>query len=365
LGVERLIGSKVAAKVRYVGSHTVGNFQTINGNPRIGNLAAFFPELVPAGFTPCTTAGTPGVTGGRIDCDFANLRIRNNGAWGIYHGLQSSLDIQNWHNLTTGIAWTWSRGQDNVSEIFATAAGGNTNALAQNPFDPNVAERGLTGNSFKHVASIYWIYDLPWYRSQQGVLGHLLGGWQVNGAWRYQSGQPFSVAQFTGWNAFCDESFAVNFIGFNSCRPILFNPAAPLESVGICDDPTCATATNNDTGATGVPSDFHWLINDTNASLFLGTPFGGSGRNILRGQTIDNLDFSIFKNTKVTERLTVQFRAEVFNLFNREFLGNPGVFADAGSINLDPGFGGPGDFLNLAFNTSNRRFMQFGLRFVF
>jgi len=391
LGMERVITPKIALKVRYVGNHTVGNFQTINGNPSLTFLAANFPSEIPSGLTPCTTAGTPGL--GRADCNFSLLRIRNNGAWSNYHGLQTSLDIQNWHNLTAGFAHTWSRALDNVSEIFATGAGGNTNAVAQNVFDPNRPERGVTATSFPHVASFYWIYELPWFKSQQGVLGHFLGGWQMNGTWRYQSGQAHSLSQSIQSSS-CDTGFATFFIGIDSCRPILNNPSAPIDSVGVLRNATgtqvtaisnCSTSTlapgfpvGNPTTCPFVPIDqFHWLINNDFAALFFGDPFLGAGRNILRGETINNVDFSILKNTKITERVTIQFRAEAFNVLNRQFRANPGVNANSRNITgvtysfpppapvVPVQVSNPGSFLNTAFNGSNIRFLQFGLRLVF
>ncbi len=66
LGVQREISSKLAAEVRYVGTHTVGEFQTVNGNPQLSGLIAngFTSAFIPAGVTPCATPGTPGFAGG-------------------------------------------------------------------------------------------------------------------------------------------------------------------------------------------------------------------------------------------------------------------------------------------------------------
>ncbi len=205
-GMQRQLGSKIAVESRYVGNHTIGNFQTINANPQLcrpgaagsttcnPGLFADFPSLVPSGIVPCTTgtvpnsAGTTGTQGfGKVNCAHGNIRERANTAFSIYHSWQNELRIQNWHGLTSGLAYTWSHAIDNVSEIFGTFAGGNTVAFSQNAFDSNVAERGTGGTSYPNVASIYSIYDLPMFKGQQGFLGHTLGGWQVNGTWRYLS----------------------------------------------------------------------------------------------------------------------------------------------------------------------------------
>jgi hypothetical protein len=403
LGVQRQITPKMAAEVRYVGNHTIGNFQSVNANPLLSNLAGpgpdgvlgtsddalgfglidFFPALVPAGVTPCTDGAAAGF--GRVDCDFALVRERRNGAFSIYHGLQSRLDIQNWHGVTAGASYTWSRAIDNASEIFATFAGGNTTPWSQSPFDTNRAERSVSGTSFPHVASVYWIYEMPWYRNQQGVLGNVLGGWQLNGTWRFQSGQPFNPIQFNA-SLVCDPFFQA---AFNSsvaeCRPFLSNTNAALDTVGtFCNGATFA-AGGNCFDAGGNPlalgtfvdlydpclfdntcavsrflgqDDVHWIYNDTTAATILGSPYG-DGRNTLRGPTVNNVDFGIFKNTRVNERITVQFQANIFNLFNRQFRSVADPLVE--DFPLSEG----GSFMNEQFNTSNNRNMWFGLKIIF
>ncbi len=367
LGVQRQVTPKIAFEIRYSGNHTVGNFQTINGNPLVngpgafggGTLAADFPSEIPAGVTGCTDATRPGFLEGRADCDFRLVRTRANSAWAIYHALQTRLDFQSWHGLTAGAAYTFSRSIDNVSEIFSTFGGGTTIAGAQNAFDNNRAERGVSGLSYPHVASFYWIYDLPWYKSQQGFAGHVLGGWQVNGVWRYRSGQSVAIGQFFG-NSYCDLNFSITFFGADTCRPILSNPGAPIDTVGQCLN-TCTGGDFVDffTGLVTSPDAVHWIFNDDTASLALGSPFLGSGRNTFRGQTVNNVDFSVYKNTKITERVTVQFQANAFNVLNRQFRGNPDPFIDDFPASLGGSFG------NNFFNGSNRRRMTFGLKLVF
>ena len=78
---------------------------------------------------------------------------------------------------------------DNSSEIFSTGSGGNSVAGAQNPFDASSGEKSLSGLDFPKTASLFVIYELPFYKSQHGFIGKLLGGYQANATWR-----------FTEWN---------------------------------------------------------------------------------------------------------------------------------------------------------------------
>ena len=365
LGVERQITSKIAAEVRYVGNHTVGNFQSIDANPDVTNLERDFPGIV-SGIAVCP-AGTPSAGLARPDCSRTPVRARTNGAYSLYNSLQTRLDFQNFHGLTAGVAYTYSRTIDNVSEIFGTFGGGNTVAFSSNPLDTKIAERGLSGTSYPNVASLYYIYDLPWFKQQQGFIGHLLGGYQVNGVYRYNSGQPFTPAQFNQ-NSYCDAREYGAFSSFvDFCRPLVSNPNAPVTAIGQCTSttlPGCALV-NTFTGAPTTPNAVHFIVNDNTASLLFGGPFARAvGRNTLRAQPFNNLDFGVYKNLKITERINTQLQWNVFNLLNHQYRGTGDVFVDDGATTFANGSTAPAFTNNLA-NSSNQRTMIFGLKIIF
>jgi hypothetical protein len=362
LGMQRSLTSKFALEVRYAGNHTVGNFQTINGNPQVNVLAASFPSEVPAGVTACTTVGAPGIN--RANCNKRLLRIRGNTAFSIYHGLQNELRISDWHGLTGSFAYTWSKNIDNASEIFSTFGGGSTIAGAQNPFNINRAERATSGLDFTHVFTFYLIYETPWFKKQNGVVGRLLGGWQFNPVYRYRSGQPFSAVQ-EGYSAsqsgLCDGLFSATFFGGDTCRPFLSNPNAPLDVVGQCTNaaaPDCGLIDYN-SGAPATATGVHWIYNDAISAQFFGTPFGGP-RNVTRGQNFNQVDFSIFKSVKVREGMKFRIEASVNNLFNRQYRGVPDPDLDSGDLaNFQS------SAMNNFFNTSGRRRLIIGAKFTF
>lgn len=367
LGIQREINSHIAAEVRYVGNHTVGNFQTINGNPNINFLQANFPALLPPGVTKCTTAGSPGLN--RVDCNKSLVRVRGNTAFSNYQGLQNELRFSNWHGFSANFAYTWSKTIDNVSEIFSTFAAGNTVADSQNPFNVNVPERGTSGLSYKHVFTMYFIYDTPWYKSQQGILGKALGGWQLNWAYRYRSGQPFTPAQFIA-NSSCDNSFQTQFFSsVDNCRPILSSASAPLDSSGQYVAPgSVPGCTSNfvdfNSGACSTPSAVRWIYGDDQAALALGSPFLGVGRNTLRSSSFHNVDMGLFKNTKIAEKVNIQLQFNVRNLWNSQYKGDPDPFIDSGRFDTT---NNPfGSFMNNYFNTTgSARTVTLGLRIIF
>jgi hypothetical protein len=364
LGVQQEFTSKMVLEVRYVGNHVLNNFQTINANPSLSNLVANgFSAFIPSGVTPCATAGTPGFSSGRADCNFANVRNRENTAWSRYNALQSEFRVQNWHGLSGAGSFTWSKTLDNSSEIFSTGAGGNTVAGAQNPFNISSGEKALSGLDFPKTAALYLIYELPFYKNQKGFVGKLLGGYQANTTWHFASGQLWTPALSTAAgraNTACQISFDANFYGFSTCRPFLGSASAPVDTAGICTNAALADcglveffafaaskgATKNPVSASAV----RWIYDNNAAGTFFKTPYGNVGRNPgLRGQAVSSVDFSMFKSTKITERLSLRVEAQVYNLFNHMFLGVPDpVLADLNLANN-------GSFGNNFFNSSGGR----------
>ena len=393
-GLQHSFTSRIVGEVRYVGNHTVHEFQELNGNPALGPLIqAGFQNVIPAGLTPCATSGAPGFQAGNVNCNFSNVIQYANTASSSYNGLQSELRIAAWHGVSATASYTYSKAIDNASEVFSTIAGGNTLAYAQDPFAPGAPERGNSGTDFPHIVGVTIVYDLPFYKGQQGLVGHLLGGWQVNTTYRYTSGQPFTAIQRFANGSLCDPN--ADFGGtFDACRPILSNASLPIASVGqYCDGTlaTCPTA-----GGTALPlgtlvsftdpcigsgggqnqcavtpiTGAHWIHNDPTAAQVLGTPYGGVGRNTLRGQPISTANLAVFKNIKINERVTAQFQAQAFNIMNTQFLGVPDPVLDDVAT---------GRFQSTAFNSNGggtfagnvntdgigRRQLLFGLKLIF
>jgi outer membrane receptor protein involved in Fe transport len=364
LGVQHEFTSKMVLEVRYVGNHVLDNFQTVNANPSLNGLVTNgFSSFIPSGVTPCATAGTPGQPSGRADCNFTDVRNRENTAWSRYNGLQSEFRVQNWHGLSGAGSFTWSKTLDNNSEIFSTGAGGATVAGAQNPFDISSGEKALSGLDFPKIAALYLIYDVPFYKSQKGFLGKLLGGYQANTLWHFASGQLWTptLSNAAGRaNTACQISFDTNFYGFSTCRPFLGGAAAPVDTVGICTNAAAADcglvdffAFAKSKGVTKNPvsmSAVRWIYDNNAAGTFFKTPYGNVSRDPgLRGQAVSAVDFSMFKTTKITERLSLRLEGQVYNLFNHMFLGVPDpIVADLNLANN-------GSFGNNFFNSSGGR----------
>ncbi len=367
LGIERQIGGKMAAEVRYVGNHTVHNFQEINGNPDVAPLIAKFPNFVPSGVTACNTLGAPGAAAGYANCNFTKVVEYSNTGYSIYDGLQTQFRLQNWHGFTGEMSYTWSHTIDNASEAFSANSGlGTIFDLAQNPFDLSRAERANSSYDFSNLFNMLWVYNLPFGKGQNGLLGHLIGGWQINGTYRYSSGQPWTVLQGAG-QGLCDPT---NFTGtspYDACRPFPGTASAPFNAVGVCTNsalPDCGIQVNGNAASL---SQAHFIVNNLASAEFFGTPFSPFGRDTERGQPISTVNMAVFKNVKITERLTFQFQADCFNLFNHMWLGIPSVdinSASFGSRFFNPDGGDTFAGNNVTDGIQQRR-LQFGGKIIF
>src|SRR5258708_38119813 len=162
-------------------------------------------------------------------------------------------------------------------------------------------------------------------------------GHHANAIWPFAVGQLWTpnLSNSAGRaNTSCQISFDSNFYGFSTCRPFLGSASAPVDMVGICTNAAAADcglvdffpfATSKGVIKNPVSkSAVHWIYDNNAAGTFFGTPYGNVGRNPgLRGQAVSAVDFSMFKTTKVTERLSLRLEAQAYNLFNHMFLGVP------------------------------------------
>jgi hypothetical protein len=328
LGAQYQVGGAGVIEARYVGNHTFHQFQSLNANPDIADVQAHFPRYG-TGQSVCTDPTAYGYT--RPNCSYGLVQSTANTAFSIYNGLQTSFTLRNLHHWTGTVSYTYSRAIDNVSEIFSTNGGGTTSAYAQDPLNSDVGERGVGGNSYPSVIGLQMAYTEPWFKAQKGAMGRLLGGYTFNALYTYNTGQPFNPYQATtaqspfvnpndpmAATSFCDFGFSQVF--GNPCRPVLSNPQAPLSSVGI------NTGSGYIDYATGQPislSSVHWLWNNQYEAIARNNPFPGVGRNILRGDSFNNVDLTVGKSIKLTERVTANLQVSAFNVLNRGYYGTP------------------------------------------
>ena len=237
-----------------------------------------------------------------------------------YNSLQAQLRVQNLHGLSTQILYTWSHNLDEV-----TAYRG---AIPQNSFN----FKGDYSNSdfdTRNTFVAFVSYAVP---GSSGRFRGLTSGWTANGLLNFHGGQPFTVAA-SGDRSGTDE-------GTDRANQI-----APAQKGYLGEHPGVA-----------------WLNLAAFADPALGT-FGTSKRNGYYGPGYSDVDLSVFKNTRLGERLNVQLRAEMFNVLNRVNFAPPGSTSSGGSFTLNDTIGdyngAPGIGAGEAFN------MQLGGKIIF
>ena len=226
-----------------------------------------------------------------------------------YNALWTSANAHLGWGLQLNASYTWSRSIDYNSLTSPPSV------VAQNSYDLP-GDRGLSDFDAPHRFVLYGIYDLPFNANQ------LIRGWQVSAVVQLQSGNPVNIIT---------SNAAVNGVA-NTLRP---DVTGPIEIIGSVD---------------------RWF--DT--SPFVAVPrFGNIGRNVIIGPGFNNADFSLLKDTKISERVTLQFRAEAFDLFNHPSFGQPGRVVGT------PGFA---RITNTRFPTGDSgssRQLQFALKLIF
>ncbi len=305
LEIQRALDTNTVFRVGYVGTKGTGLFQTIDGNPR--TLCSAVPIRIDNATTGAfTVLGCP-----RIDPSAGVILVRANTASSIYHSMQLSLERRFKGGLSAGAHYTWSSFIDTASDPFNPSVRGEV-AIAQNSFNRR-ADRARSTYDRPHRFSVNAVYELPFYRSQTGALGRMLGGWQVGGVLTLQSGTPFGSLNSS------DPTAALGGIAGlvgDPIRPNL-NTNLPISSMTI-----------KELRRAGGSSLFSILAPCTRIGTTLtcapGDRFGNVGRNVLRADGIGNVDLSVSKSTRLfAGRHRLQFRADFFNLTNTRNFGIP------------------------------------------
>jgi hypothetical protein len=256
---------------------------------------------------------------------------------------------------------------DNATDVFSTYAGGSSLAFAQNPLDPDGAERGISGNSFTHVLGAQFSYEVPAFTKGSTMLARVTSGFVLSGFYRYDSGQPYTPFQPIGLDSFtpdvsyCDYAFNSSSVGpgVDSCRMVRSNKNAPLNSVAYLNpytgpvgpggptqgapeyvvygsDSATFDGSGNfltyDPGTPIDPNSAHWIINNMAYAQSVNNPYPGSSRNIEHGDNFSELDVNLAKNVKLTEHLTMQLSMAAYNVLNQMYRGTPQTYAGFPSV---------------------------------
>jgi hypothetical protein len=335
VGIQRQLGNGMSLEVNYVGSGSHRLFRSVDGNPPLPWLVAAahadgsLPLNVSGGalrFGPF--AGLPQVTGNLALDEPVVIRSVGNGT---YNGLQTTFSKRFSHGVQFQAAYTWSHAIDDAADPLVATAG-NRN-IARNSFNLH-EERGTSDYDLRHRLILNYIFQLPFGSGHahfnRGFAAHVFGGWELSGLSTFQSGSPFDIYS----------SLDSEYTGLSNRPDLVGDPSIP------------AGSPRNQVGPP--------------ITAFAVQPFGrpgNLGRNTFTGPRYYDTDLNLAKNTSITERINLQFRAECYNVFNRIQFGQPG---ESGDTLASPGtFGQALSTLTQPDGTTSARQIQLALKLMF
>jgi hypothetical protein len=277
--VQRELPGSFVGSAGYVGTHTVRQNAAFNINatgPGAGNSGR-------------PLARTLGVT-----VDETLLEPVGSGS---YNALQAEVDRRVSRSVVVKVAYTYSKAIDiNDQELGSLLF-----------YDPAnfKRNRALAGFDRTQNFRVAWLAELPFgagkHWAQSGIASKALGGWQVNGIFSAYSGTPFTVTA---------SSASLNAPGESQTADQVNPTVAKLGRIGSSSpyyDPTAFAPVTQ-------------------------VRYGNSGRDILRGPGLVNVDASLFRNFRVNERWVIQLRGECYNLSNTPHFSNPSSNVSSGGF---------------------------------
>jgi len=329
LGLQRRLPGRFVIDVTYVGSFNrhIGAITQLNNVPYGRRFEASSldptqprPQALPDNFL-------------RPFQGYGNIPFLSFDANSNYHALQTSLQRRFSRGFQLGIVYTWSKAMDYQD----TDKGAVTTANDRREWN-----YGLAAYDRTHIFAANYVWNLPGDKLENGVLRAVLGGWQISGITRFQSGQPLSLSASlrTGCSdrsAPCAATTSNNFGtditgGSEGWRPVVTgNPVLPRNQRTV--------DRWFDTSVFAPPALAQQVTDMAGVQAVLAR--GNVGRRIARGPGINNTDLALFKNINIAGSLKAQLRIEAYNVFNHTQFENVNTTAqwDQSGAQTNPAFG--------------------------
>jgi len=288
LNIESQVAKKVAVQVGYVGSQGrhLFHFRDLN---QFNNVAGRVVDCGNGQSIAYTEQCFP---------DYVYINQIETSALSNYNSLQASLKIQNWHGFTSTLNFTWAHSIDTASDGLDFVPNA---AQPDDSFNPH-AERASSNFDVRQRMQWYWTYNLPTFQKAKA----LVNGWALDGMFNFATGQPYTVSYLYE----NDYNGSGEWFG----RPdIVSNPHAGASGINLLN-----------VAAFAPPCDL-----DSEGNCTGGQHPGNEGRNAFNAPNYTNFDLSLTKTSHLTEKLTMELRADLFNALNHPNFSNP----------LLPGFG--------------------------
>jgi hypothetical protein len=344
LNIQRELAPNLTAMVAYVGSrgvHMIFRADDINTTLPIN------------GSTPPYLWPTPG-TGTQISPDIGRMDTLQWNNDSYFEGFETQVEKRMSHGFEIQGSYTWSRAIDGGDGSIASDSFVNS-IPALLYFLPGY-RRAPADFNITHNLTANYLWNIPAFGSLQGPFAWARKGWQLGGIMQVKSGLPFTPligGDPLGLKSSAPFAYPDRITGGGCSTPV--NPGNPTNYIKL----GCFTLPSSTPAIAANCTPF--APNGVTAVGTCANLLGNGGRNEIYGPGLVDFDFSVIKDTKIGERLDVQFRAEMFNIFNRANFNPPLVnqvlFGQDGSPNSAAGA--------LDSTSTTSRQVQFALKLIF
>jgi outer membrane receptor protein involved in Fe transport len=337
--LEREVMRNTIVSIEYSGSKGANLYSIENVNRRgAGNLYAGDP--IALGRT-------------RLNYQYTSMNNRADRGFSIYHGLNVGLRSNNLHNtgLSVTANYTWSHAIDNLSTTFSSFSN-NFNLGLLDPFNPGL-DRGNADFDQRQRIVLSAIWNMPWMKNSTNVFAkHILGGWQVAPIFHAATGSPYTI-----WDSTRAQDATPRWV-----------PAGPYsrEPNGNGQDsggnnfpwltlPASAVVPGNYVNTVLGVSNFGQCGIGQGATGICPFPANMTPRNAFLGPGSWNINFAVYKNFNITEKVSFQFRSEFYDLTNHK---NLAMYGSAANVRNN-------HTTMYAYKLDDRRAVQFGGKIIF
>jgi outer membrane receptor protein involved in Fe transport len=374
LNIQREIAPNTTFMIAYVGSRGVHNlFVTDNSNIVLptktpeGYLWPCGPDGSGAacvtGFSPTGTTANPVATS-PVNPNFGRVSEVRWDSDSIFHALELQISKRMSHGLEAQVSYTYGRSEDTSSG--STDGDQFLNGVTSLLYFDKASRRGPSDFDVPHNLIASYTWDIPSPKGVTGVLGAATSGWEFGGIFQMSNGTPFTPLVGGDPLGMSGDAFDIpdrvpgcnpaqggfSYLGPNPAKCFTL-PAATPDIAAQCQPFGFVSTlpTNTSPPSAGIPG--------TCANLL-----GNAGRNSVIGPRIVNFDMSLVKNThvqRISEAFNVQFRVEVFNIFNHSNFNSPtdhNVIFDATGALADSQVG------QTSSTATTSRQMQLALKFI-
>jgi hypothetical protein len=328
IAVEQQLTSSLASRIAYVGTHGSHNFTSVDINPTYNsaNNAGAQGLASNVGKRVYQVTAPNAYTASKYANQITETEMEGNTH---YNSLQATLEQRLQHGVSLLFNYTWSHATDDLPVNTGVTSAGAGNSYAIPVYEPNFKRLDHGASDFDHrnVISISYVWSLPKMNEGPKALRFVLNGWQTVGLIQTRSGDPLTITA-----------------GGNNSGTGLGRDRAIYSGGQVYGTSACTAVTTPPCKSFLNPAAF--TVNTTYA-VNPALAYGNVVKNSFVGPRYTDWDAALHRYFKITEKATLQFRAEYFNIANHTNFGDPGT-----------SLGTPSTFGKITGTTSNNGFVS-------